>query len=456
MKKRKILLLTAVIGLMLTACGNSKEAAGKTPPSGIGAGTTPGSTGSGTVTGSTKEDATPEASSEPENLPVSQEYVSEDGAYKITLLEGLTQEDVPIQAGTTMMELDGGSDRTGFSCVFLGSSKINIPGNPDSIESLEDYADYITGLFLDGSGMTVNWEDTDAPSAEGAERCIARKGTARIGASRGQAYGYYVEFSSSYLTVIILGNDDDVEEAIQVVSIEILDEAAGQGGTRDFINSMTAVLDSVNGANLRETFRMMVDMGADKDQLEALASQARQALSSSWGIEDAADLMEMADWLMDEGHNEEALFFLEEYGAANVTDHNAFEAVLKEQSMDEEACIYLLAAYDAWSAYGDGAIAAWDLSRVGTIMGFGYAAGYCTYEEAMDKILEAAEKAQQLFDSWKDFNMSYLYGYSYWAEESLDDLGSSAAERAELVNGMESQTNGPFSIDWNMELKKEW
>ncbi|MDE5818798.1 MAG: DUF1266 domain-containing protein [Lachnospiraceae bacterium] len=434
MRKRRILLLTAVIGLMLTACGNPKETAGKTTPGGIGE----------------------NASTETENLPASQEYVSEDGAYKVILLEGLTQTDVQIQAGTTMMELDGGSERTGFSGVFMGNSKLNIPGNPHDIESLEDYADYITNLFLGGSGMTVSWEDTDAPSVEGADRCLAREGVARLGASKGRAYACYVETPSCYLTVIILGNDDDVENARQVVSIEILDEAAGQGETRDFFNSMTAVLDSVNGANLRETFKMLVDMDAEEDQLEALASQARQSLAYSWGIEDTAGLMEMADWLMNEGHNQEALELLQVYGGINETDRSAFDAGLKAQGLDEGTCIYLLAAYDAWSAYGDGAIAAWDLSRVGTIMGFGYAAGYCTYEEAMDKILEAAEKAQQLFDSWKDFNTSYLYGYSYWAEESLDDLESSAAERAELVNGMESQTNGPFSVDWNMELKREW
>ncbi len=89
-------------------------------------------------------------------------------------------------------------------------------------------------------------------------------------------------------------------------------------------------------------------------------------------------------------------------------------------------------------------------------MSFGYASGYCTYEESMDKILEAAKKSQELFDSWEDFNKSYLYGYSYWSEESLDTPGSSAAERAELVRSMEAQANGPFSIDWNMTLEKEW
>lgn len=450
MKKRNLLLLAVTVGLMLTACGEPENVAGTTP------GSTTESTTESTASGDTAGNTTQEESTEPENLPASQEYVSSDNTYKITLLEGLTQTDMPLQAGSTMMSLEGGSDRTGFSGISLGSSKSSVPGNPGDLESLEDYADYITALALDGSGVTVSWEDTDAPAAEGAVQCLAREGVARVGASKGQAYGYYAESADSYFSVVIIGNDDDVEEAKQILALEVLEGMSGQGGTKDFINGMTAVLDSVNGASVRETFKMLADMGADESQLELLTSQAQQSLSSSWDVENTDDLMETADWLMNEGHNQSALEFLGDYGGTAETDRAAFETKLQEQSLDDGTYISLLAAYDAYSAYGEGAIAAWDLSRVGTIMGFGYAAGYCTYEEAMDKMLEAAEKSQELFDSWEDFNKSYLYGYSYWAEESLDDSASSAAERAELVSSMESQANGPFTIDWNMELEKEW
>ncbi len=446
MKKTKLLSLAVTIGLMLTACGEPANVTGSTP----------GSTEEDTTPSSAAESTTQEESQEPENLPASQEYVSSDNTYKVTLLEGLTQTDMPLQAGSTMMALEGGSDRTGFSGISLGSSKTSVPGNPGDLESLSDYADYITDMILDGTGMTVSWEDTNAPAAEGAEQCLAREGVARSGVSRGLAYGYYVESADSYYSVVMIGNDDDVEEAKQILALEVLEGMAGQGGTKDFINGMTAVLDSVNGASVRETVKMLADMGADESQLEVLASQAQQSLSSSWGVESAADLTEMADWLMNEGHNQDALEFLGEYGGTDETDRDAFDTKLKEQNLDDGTYISLMAAYDAYAAYGEGAIAAWDLSRVGTIMGFGYAAGYCSYEEAMDKILEAAEKSQELYNSWEDFNKSYLYGYSYWAEESLDDAASSAAERAEMVNSMESQANGPFTIDWNMELKKEW
>lgn len=418
MKKRGVFLLAVIIGLMLTACGGTNEG--------------------------TKE------------VPVaSQEYVSLDGAYKVILLEGLTQTDVPLQAGSTMMELESES-RTGFSAMSLVSYKSNVFGTSNAIESLEDFSDHIIDLVFDGSGMTVSWEDTDFLSAVGAERCLAREGAVRSGLSRGQAYGYFAESADSYFAVIILGNAGDVEEARQVIRLEILERVAVQGGTKDFINGMTAVLDSVNGGSIRETFKMLVDINTDERDLETMASQARQALSQSWGVENCFDLMEMADWLMNEGHNQNALDFLKAYGGYNVADRDAFDAKLKGQNLDEGTYISLLAAYDAWSAYGDGAIAAWDLSRVGTIMGFGYASGYCTYEEAMNKTLEAAKKSQELFDSWEDFNQSYLYGYSYWAEESLDDPQSSAAGRAQLVNSLASQANGPFAVDWNITLAKEW
>lgn len=436
MKNRTMLLLAAAAVLMCTACGSDDRKAdeGNVPV----------------------ENSEADTSGEKEALPASQDYVSSDQTYQVTLLEGLTQTDMQLQAGTTMMGLDGGSELSGFSCVSVGGPKTGIPGNPEGIETLEDYADYIADMALDGSGVTVSWESADAAATEGADQCLAREGRAKSGTGSGQAYAYYAEAAGCYYSVIIVGNDGDVESARQVLALTFLDGTGAEDTTVDFINGMSAVLDSVNGINVRETFRMLEETGTEESQLEDLASQARMSLSSNWGVENAEDLAETVDWLMKEGHNQDALQFLEEYGGTKETDRSAFDAKLKEQGLSEGMYTGLMAAYDAYTAYGEGAIAAWDLSRVGTVMGFGYASGYCSYEEAMDTLLEAAEKSKSLFGSWEDFNQSYLYGYSYWAEESLDDPDSSAAERASIVESMSAQANGPFSVDWNMELKKEW
>lgn len=159
---------------------------------------------------------------------------------------------------------------------------------------------------------------------------------------------------------------------------------------------------------------------------------------------------------MSEGHNQSAMEALKEFHAAEAADRDSLKKQLEEAGEDEETCNSVLAAYDAWTAYGDAAISAWDLSRVNTIMSFGYAAGNCTYEEAMDKSLEAAKKAQEAFPSWGDFNQSYLDSYAFWTGEAWSDPDSSAAERVEIINTLESQVNGPFSVDWNMELQKDW
>lgn len=430
-KQAAFLMFLSVLGLA-AACSSSRKEAGT----------------------DTAEPAETAEIEEPEELPASAEYTSVDGMYKVTLLEGLEQTDLQFQSNSSMMGLDAGAARQGFSAISLGSPKTSVPGNPAKMESLEDYADHVSALALDGTGVSVDWTDTEAETQEGAERCLAREGTARGGGSTGLAYGYYIETGDSYYALMVVGNDDDVEDARKVMKLEILEGGAAAAGSKAFVSGMTAVLDTVNGASVMDTVKALEDTGEAESDLAVLSTQAARSLSDSWGVEDAAGLLEMADWLMNEGHNKDAMDYLNEFGGTEAADRTELEAKLEGE--DDETRWSVLAAYDAWSAYGDAAISAWDLSRVGTIMGFGYAAGYCTYEEAMDKSLEAAKKAQESFSSWDDFNQSYLYGYAYWMGEDLEDPESSAAERAGVVENLKSQANGPFSADWSMELNKEW
>lgn len=102
MKKRNVAVLAAAVGLMLTACGNPK-------------GTADNRSDSAAVSTDTVENkAAEEETQEPEKLPASQDYVSSDGTYKVILLEGLTQTDMPLSAGCNMMGLDGDTARKDF------------------------------------------------------------------------------------------------------------------------------------------------------------------------------------------------------------------------------------------------------------------------------------------------------------------------------------------------------
>ena len=94
----------------------------------------------------------------------------------------------------------------------------------------------------------------------------------------------------------------------------------------------------------------------------------------------------------------------------------------------------------------------WDLSRAVSVLEMGYAAGFLTYDEAVSQATEVAKLAQTTFSSWEEFNQSYLYGYSYWSEEDLEDPSSSAAERAQMVKSLTESSASPFRVDWNISL----
>ena len=162
-KKQAAILAAAALMSLMTACGGSGE------------------------TADAEQDVKTEETKTPEELPASEEYTSVDGVYKVTLLEGLEQTDMQLQPNSSMMGLEGGSGHQGFSAVSMGSHKTNVPGNPAKMDSLEDFADHVVALALDGLGVSVDWTDVDAEAPEGAERCLAREGIARSGGSKGQA-----------------------------------------------------------------------------------------------------------------------------------------------------------------------------------------------------------------------------------------------------------------------------
>ncbi len=384
-----------------------------------------------------------------DTLPEFQEYVSENGVYTVTMLEGLQQNEMAIQTNYSMMGLDSTEDGPNLSCAALGGAKTSVPGVQGKLASLEEYADHITEILQSDNKVTFDWKTKEDLVMEGMVRSFSREGDVSFSGSKGGAYSIYGETEAGYYAVVVMGDPSDVKDAKKVMSIKELESALNLG-TKDFLLAMPAVLDTINGGSVIQTAKLIEDSGADDGQVTA---GAKNSLSSSWGVEDRDSLYETKEWLITEGHNLDAMELLsQEYGIGTEVSREE----LIEKTQNDQNQISLLAAYDARAAFGEAGIKAWDLSRVGTIMGFGYAAGYCTYEEALDGILEAAQIAQQSFGSWEEFNQSYLLGYAYWSEESLEDPDSSAAERASIIEELESQPNGPFSVDWSIELKKDW
>ena len=79
---------------------------------------------------------------------------------------------------------------------------------------------------------------------------------------------------------------------------------------------------------------------------------------------------------------------------------------------------------------------AWDLSRAMSNLYSYYLAGYIDFETAMDLSYKTASVIQDTFDSWEEYNDSYLQGYSNWSNET-----DRYEDYQELISGYR---NNPF------------
>lgn len=387
------------------------------------------------------------------------DYTALDETYSVTLPEGIVQRNMT----DSTMEFDGVIGENLFSAVTSVYTKRE--AEKIGIDCLEEFGDN----FEYHNNISIKWEKDIERQRDGMKRSLLKEGTAGVQGFNFSVVMLLEESEKEYYRLFVLGERLFPENMKKRIAFNRL-EAADKTGVKDYIAGLEAIPDALQGFNYMQTMheaeqisKVMRQAGVggttEQNHQEALDQMEENAcwiLKKDWGITDEKSLFYQKENLLTGGQNQEALRLLTEYGIEKHAERKSVVKKIIEDGLDETEMIRILAIYDAKAAFGDNAIRAWDLSRVPTIMGMGYAAGYCTYIEALNASLEAAVLAQQSFDSWKEFNQSYLYGYSFWSEESLETPGSSAYERQQTVETLESEENGPFSVDWNLTLEKEW
>lgn len=374
------------------------------------------------------------------------QYTAENGMYAISLPGEWDEED--NMGMSSILTLSGSN---GADIVVMGLTKSQIIGA--GVESLQDFYDYAEASMLNGAASSTTLSDTDAIPLSGFTGTLAKEGkmTQSNGAS-GSLFVQCVESENAYYLIMLSGisNFDEMVasmrdnlsfEELAVPEIEELSD------TLRWFNGTYAVITKLNGGDL--------NLVAGYEPSDMSQKLEQSLLERDWGVTDRASLDETLDWLLTEGHNEEALYMFTDIGVEGMSREEIATA-MNESGFDEEEQIMILAIYDAKAAYGENAIAGWDLSRAMSLMGWGYLAGYYTYEEAMDKSLETAQMIQQTFGSWDDFFNSYFLGYSYWSEQDLEDPTSKAYERRAVYEELKADPVGVYSVDWNTALTKEW
>ncbi|WP_343208076.1 DUF1266 domain-containing protein [Anaerolentibacter hominis] len=182
----------------------------------------------------------------------------------------------------------------------------------------------------------------------------------------------------------------------------------------------------------------------------------KQLLEGSWDVTDRASADETLDWILTEGHRADFVADIEYLNDAGLLemDRKEVQDVLAET--DEETLVYFNLVADAYDKFGENAIDAWDYCRALSLLGFYYVADYYTKEESLDASLEIARTLQQTFASWDEMMESYLYGYQYWSEDDMNDELSASYARKQVYESLKGGKSNPYTLDWNLELTKDW
>lgn len=254
------------------------------------------------------------------------------------------------------------------------------------------------------------------------------------------------------------GEDADSDTKEPVTMAQLLNEMNGSGSAEGealsdtvlWFNATYAPLTYSNGGNWRLVGGM--EPSYYNERLEKVL------LERDWDVVDRESAVETIEWLREEGHRETFRNYRQELEEMELLDVDA--DVFLEAITSTEMEGYLFRYVIVYSLYQSGldedAIAAWDLCRINQLCGDFYICGYLTYEEAMDISLENSLVLQKKYDSWDELVNSYMLGYQFWKSDPCTTEDSPTLQRYQYYEMLLEMLDGPYELDWNMELKKDW
>lgn len=192
---------------------------------------------------------------------------------------------------------------------------------------------------------------------------------------------------------------------------------------------------------------------------------SRQLLVSSWSVRDRESALETTKSLLQNGHRKKCLDYtkqMEEWGILDLGEEEFVQQIL-EKDLGDEVGRYAVAYLMHQAKIEPEFITAWDLCRVNQLYADYYFCGYMTYEEAMDASLANSLNLQELYGSWEEMVEAYLLGYQFWQGEPILNVSgydygydSPSQERRHYYEMLLELDDGPYTLDWNMELTKSW
>jgi hypothetical protein len=167
-----------------------------------------------------------------------------------------------------------------------------------------------------------------------------------------------------------------------------------------------------------------------------------------WTVNSREDLLKMLNWLQFQGHRYE----FEQLGRRLDALTDGQFAILETLAQKHQQTLNELEiTRKNHELLGQKGILAWDLVRYISLCRWGYHAGFLSETEAWDRILAAALRLQQTFDSWQDLQSNYLIGREYW---SLEQTKTNGARYRAIFEQFLQDPASPWNANpWDMDLQ---
>lgn len=178
----------------------------------------------------------------------------------------------------------------------------------------------------------------------------------------------------------------------------------------------------------------------------------KKTLSEGWHIENRDDVVKVVNNLITNGHREEYMKVVKKLEKKGLLDLPTDEAMANFEA-DSDLPRYQ-DAHEMYTAYGEHGMDGWDYCRALQVLGDCYQAEYINLEECLDLSLPIAKKLQSSFKSWEEVADSYIHGYAFWQEETMEDVEPKF--RLEAYTELAEMPEGPYSVPYDTKLENTW
>lgn len=141
-------------------------------------------------------------------------------------------------------------------------------------------------------------------------------------------------------------------------------------------------------------------------------------LNDWWGVQTREELLSTLNDLDESGHR---AGFINLGQQVSMLSEKAYSSWVQQLVKNPEALNSVKIARKYYPLLGARkSLVAWDYARYISLCRWGYVAGLLSEQEAWQKIMPAAQRIQDAYDSWQELGENYIIGIAFWSDDQAE------------------------------------